>query len=224
MNCDDVFDRITSGEFAPAQDASVESHLARCPRCRSLVEALQPALELFREAEVEEGSGYDGYSSSGDDDRPARRPVRRGVRGMPPTEAGDGLSQAALVRMAAAVILGVALGGAVTVWGRIDSAPQVASPSIGARGNELHDPGDRGGFIAKVRNVAPLDVGLLGMVVACRGEALPAAPDRTPLPSMLVAAANLTCCSDCHSSLVDGIDVADAALAKLAQSCAQCHY
>ena len=224
MNCDDVFDRITSGEFAPEREAAVEAHLIHCPRCRSLVEALQPALELFREAEVEEGSAYDGYATSGEDDRRARLPARRGVRGMPLGEAGDGLSQAALVRMAAAVILGVALGGAVTVWGRIDAAPQSAAPSIGARGNELRDPGDRRGFVAKVRNVGPLDVGLLGMVVACRGESLAASPDRTPLPSMLVAAANLTCCSDCHSSLVYGMHMADAALAKLAQSCAQCHY
>lgn len=50
--CDDVFDILTRGPFpsGDASDSLVESHLASCPGCHRLAEALRPAVELFEES------------------------------------------------------------------------------------------------------------------------------------------------------------------------------
>lgn len=64
MNCDHVFDMLTRGPFPSGdpQDESVELHLQACHECRQLAEALQPAVDLFREViGPEEGSGLPGY-------------------------------------------------------------------------------------------------------------------------------------------------------------------
>jgi hypothetical protein len=52
MNCDDVFDVLTRGPFPTGaeSDRAVELHLAACPECRQLAEALRPAIALFEEA------------------------------------------------------------------------------------------------------------------------------------------------------------------------------
>lgn len=65
MNCDRVFDVLTRGPFPSGdpEDGSVELHLQACHGCRCLAEALQPAVDLFREAiGPEEASRLPGYT------------------------------------------------------------------------------------------------------------------------------------------------------------------
>lgn len=52
MHCDAVFKRLTEGPFPDGRDGDerIEAHLAVCPRCAELAEALTPAPELFHEA------------------------------------------------------------------------------------------------------------------------------------------------------------------------------
>ncbi len=64
MNCDLVFDVLTRGPFPTGEssDCAVERHLTCCHECRSLAEALRPAVELFHEAiEPEDGRDLPGY-------------------------------------------------------------------------------------------------------------------------------------------------------------------
>ncbi|MEZ5943864.1 MAG: hypothetical protein R3C18_20905 [Planctomycetaceae bacterium] len=54
MNCDEVFDLLTS----PVENASPQlgEHLHQCPRCRDLQEAIAPALSVVRGASVSKTS------------------------------------------------------------------------------------------------------------------------------------------------------------------------
>jgi hypothetical protein len=66
MECDQVFMVLTRAPFptGTAIDAPVETHLARCPSCGRVAEALRPAPELFHEALTpREGSVLPGYRS-----------------------------------------------------------------------------------------------------------------------------------------------------------------
>lgn len=222
MNCDDVFDRITSGGADAESDPAVEAHLARCARCRSLVEALEPALELFREAEIEEGAAAGEAFAPSPDGVAGRGAARRGFRGEPLSSKGsEGISHGTLLRMAAAVVLGVALGGALPGWGRLDAGRETA-PVIGARSDVLPD-GD--GNLGRSQAAGLADAGALGIAAACLERALPgfgADPVPAAAPTQ-VAMADLACCSNCHSSLVGHIEHGAAALSKVAQSCAMCH-
>ncbi|HTN73979.1 MAG TPA: hypothetical protein VL096_01985 [Pirellulaceae bacterium] len=78
VDCDQVFDILTRGPFPAGEpsDRAVERHLACCHECRSLAEALRPAVELFHEAiEPEEGRDLPGYHG-------ALAPAARGVAQM----------------------------------------------------------------------------------------------------------------------------------------------
>lgn len=64
VDCDQVFDVLTRGPFPTGEssDFAVERHLACCHECRSLAEALRPAIELFHETiEPEAGRDLPGY-------------------------------------------------------------------------------------------------------------------------------------------------------------------
>ena len=52
MNCDQVFEVLTSGPFPAGHpsDSTVELHLQSCHDCRQLAEALRPAVEIFHES------------------------------------------------------------------------------------------------------------------------------------------------------------------------------
>ena len=52
MNCDQVFQVLTRSSFPASEstDSAVEAHLRTCFDCRSMAEALRPALDLFHEA------------------------------------------------------------------------------------------------------------------------------------------------------------------------------
>lgn len=56
LSCDDVFERLTRGPFPTCEpeDTAVEAHLAGCHDCRSLAEALRPAVRLFADVRVAE--------------------------------------------------------------------------------------------------------------------------------------------------------------------------
>jgi hypothetical protein len=45
MNCDEAFDALTDPGFC--ESAELQSHLARCPRCRQLQQVLEPARSLL---------------------------------------------------------------------------------------------------------------------------------------------------------------------------------
>lgn len=48
MNCDTAFDLLTDPQGAAS--VALESHLARCPRCRQMQETLAPALDWMQDA------------------------------------------------------------------------------------------------------------------------------------------------------------------------------
>jgi hypothetical protein len=52
MNCDQVFEVLTSGPFPAGHpsDSTVELHLQSCHDCRQLAEALRPAVEMLHES------------------------------------------------------------------------------------------------------------------------------------------------------------------------------
>lgn len=65
MTCDEVFDMLTRGPFpsGAANDELVEDHLASCVECRRLATALQPAVDLLREAvDCDEGARLPEYT------------------------------------------------------------------------------------------------------------------------------------------------------------------
>jgi len=67
ISCDEVFEVLTRGPFptGASSDVIVEAHLARCAECRRLAEALQPAVELFREGVApEEGRNLPSYEGA----------------------------------------------------------------------------------------------------------------------------------------------------------------
>jgi len=58
LNCDDVFEALTSGSDAANEDEALHEHLECCAECRKLAEATEPASGLF--AEVLRGDELDG--------------------------------------------------------------------------------------------------------------------------------------------------------------------
>lgn len=46
MNCDQAFDVMTSSRGA--RDPDLHDHMDRCPRCREMLQTLEPALGMFR--------------------------------------------------------------------------------------------------------------------------------------------------------------------------------
>lgn len=131
MNCDQVFDILTRGPFPTGHpsDLEVEMHLHACGGCRRLADALRPAVELFEEAVgPEESRGLPGYWGLLAEDlresptlETQRRPQlahlatpRRRVNESRPSRTvatQESPLQRNLVRVALAVVVGVACGG-----------------------------------------------------------------------------------------------------------------
>ncbi len=63
VNCDQVFDILTRGPFpsGEATDEPVERHLLACHECRTLAEALRPAVGLIHEVIDSDEAGLPGY-------------------------------------------------------------------------------------------------------------------------------------------------------------------
>jgi hypothetical protein len=138
MTCDEYFDHLTSAMPSstgqpPVAGHSPADHLAGCPRCRSLAETLEPALELFRAAVGDAPMENDAPGNLADDipawlledmeaddpDRVAKAPSLRSADTATPPIAYSRRSLAWPVL--AATLIGVLAGGAV--WG-VSSASQ----------------------------------------------------------------------------------------------------
>lgn len=73
VDCDTVYDRLTRGPFRGEgeNDRLVSAHLAVCHDCRTLAEALRPAVDLFHESmQSDERTQLPTYEIQG---KPARR-------------------------------------------------------------------------------------------------------------------------------------------------------
>lgn len=63
MNCELAFDCLT--DPARRDSADLAEHLAHCPRCRDMAEALEPAIDLLSEVSAPESASADAVSFAG---------------------------------------------------------------------------------------------------------------------------------------------------------------
>lgn len=225
MNCDQVFDVLTRGPFPTGErsDADVERHLAVCPECRRLAEALRPALELFQEAvSVEESRDLPGYwgeeletapaSSSGGtlaQLAAAARPLRRATSGRLRALAADWQAWRLAGALLVGFTLGMALVASVTSALRDDTPEE--QPWVAMRAPDAPPPST---FAALSRfHLAP----------ACL-TVFAAEPDGgiATDPGTGSELEQLKCCTQCHGH-GRSIALPPPATALLAQSCAECH-
>ena len=229
IQCDEVFEILTRGPFptgAPS-DGIVESHLTHCESCRQLAEALRPAVELFQEAVAPEESrnlpSYWGDSGSNlapwltvertatrrASRRPAAAPQRARARLKIPAAS---LQPAA--RLAAAVVLGMALAGLLRQLGSVERQLDLQAPLAVSDAHEVRWRLEEDGRQWFDRH---------GLSAAC------AAGDQAP---KLAAsrrgkatkdAIQLACCSSCHSAAGAGRKFSDSAMSTVANACKACH-
>lgn len=237
MNCEQVFDVLTRGPFPTGGsiDEAVEAHLARCPGCRRLAFALQPAQELFEEAvgpqEGQDLPAYSGnlYGSKRERNSAARRPGRTSLRPLrrprPRKNATIGWPWLNLGRFSLAIALGMSLGVVLksSLAPLLGSAVErQAKPSasggtlLAAAGlNEWHDSGlaDRLGLRPACRPMPPRNISTFD------GEQM---PELSALAQSSVEWGSQQCCTQCH---VAGREQhrSDAEVVKIVQSCRYCH-
>lgn len=232
--CDEVFEILTRGPFptgAPS-DGIVESHLKRCAACRELAEALRPAVELFQEAVTPEESrtlpSYLGEPASnlapwltaenGAGSRVAQRtrraaPTRRRLRLSLPVMPAFSLGPAA--RVAAALLLGMALAGLLRQLGSAEGLPGPTPPGGVAEQGQVRWLLAESGFSWFHRNrLSPQCIAdaPAPIVVACRGG------DRS-----VSGAIELACCSTCHAADRARRQLSLKAMSTVANACGACH-
>lgn len=236
MNCDQVFDVLTRGPFPTGHagtDEAVETHLGQCSDCARLATALRPAVDLLTEAiGSDESRALPAYWGElvevpheapvvGSATSPAPVITTPRLRHRQRRAVLPGFSSAG--RLAAAVLLGLALGGALADWDRHTVGPRAsdgdASPrfeahaaAISTGGDETTGPSVRG--LESLHVVAACLEAALGL----RGEAV-SADDRT---LALADFARGHCCTDCHGSL-GSVRASTAGVTRIAQSCQVCH-
>ncbi len=142
MNCDHVFDLLTQVAPAPVGAADdLEAHLAGCSHCRRLANSIQPAVGLLREPSWRNTCQASDLASGGPwmSSRVAARPA--GAVSDPPTEAGADTKTcakgnprrlSALAALAAAVVVGLAIGGAWTSSDSPDNSANSAGNGVTA--------------------------------------------------------------------------------------------
>ncbi len=219
MNCDQVFDILTRGPFptGDACDEHVEAHLAECPDCQRLADALRPAIELFQEAvDPEESLSLPGYFGDAIAERhvpvlsfaahyepPAPRslPVR-----LPPVHA-----RVAAWRTAAMIAIGVTAGLLLST-GAADRA-NVSGAALAPAGS------------ARDAAIGQADwMELAALPAACYRHNPEDAPrDRLHDPQLLASAnlARLSCCTDCHNAASDSVPIS--ATVRVVKHCQNCH-
>lgn len=228
IQCDEVFDILTRGPFptgAPS-DGIVELHLAQCESCRQLAEALRPAIELFQEAVTPEESrtlpSYWGESGSnlapwlsekeGGGSRVVQRSLsRRRIRPQ------LGLSRWSLqpsTRLAAAVLLGMALAGLLRRLGAGESdssAPAAVAALSRARWQLAEDP--RHWFLeTRLKPACAAEVpGAMLETMAARGRG-----GQEPFRQ--------ACCTACHKAASAGGVTPALATRSVVQACSVCHH
>lgn len=217
INCDAVFEILTRAPFPTGEesDEDVELHLAICPDCRRLAEALRPALELFHEAvspeEVNKLPGYFGELSPRLDPRHEGRPVRNRTTGLRATPGREG--HRAIWRFLAGAMLGAC--GGLLVWFAgahpTRNAPPQAWREAAARNvklvaflDEIDAPADcyPPGITSNAREVL--------RVIPAEAGAIPPEPNRAA-----------QCCTYCHAAGNPGRPRGGPG--KILQACRVCH-
>jgi hypothetical protein len=226
MTCDDVFDLLTlqHGAGDSQRREAVERHLKNCRSCRRLADALEPAVELFREcaasddrsaaallpgpwSEAEASSRAAGIASLPEPHRAASRGDWSVLSTAGPSSTpwmwqlfgGD------LMRLAAALLVGLTLGA--LVWGPSNEpAATTAGPGPSAPRVTL----------AALRLTAEC------VPAEHRAASADSGPRLRPA-SELVAAnqlGSLVCCTLCHAS---GMATSKSATLEVVRSCQACH-
>ena len=196
MNCDRVFEILTSGPFPrdDESDSQVETHLAICHNCRQLAEALRPAIRMIHESIVEERDSLPSYAGP---------MTPRGNRIMEQIRAADTNSRP---------------------WrrkeGQTTSSPRLASWNLAlapvgmialilvAYGAKDHVP------------ATPADLSGLGLPNACHD--VPNSTTEANDGSRPNSASTYYCCTHCHSAKHSEIPQF-ATISKLIQACGACH-
>lgn len=114
--CEQVLELLTEGAASPREHQLLAEHLCDCPSCRRLAEALSPAVELFREVLREDAESEDPeFASVLESHRGMWDDVPQDSLSLSPSAAGksrwNGASWWGVMGMAAALLLGVMLGG-----------------------------------------------------------------------------------------------------------------
>jgi len=108
MNCDQAFDYLTDSRLR--QSRKLKRHLARCARCRDMLQTLEPALDLFDSLAIEptfDDLGHDAETPVGAETvRIAQQTAARLDGGRTRRISPRWLSA---VRLAAAGVLGAAI-------------------------------------------------------------------------------------------------------------------
>jgi hypothetical protein len=253
MNCDQVFNALTRGPFPTGNDAldeRVERHLGHCGSCRRLAAALQPAVELFEEAVAPEEScrlpAYWGDVFSRDDGRPATRTKtpkrRRRMTGVRAEGTQDFWKWEHAWRVAAALLLGMALGGVMrAMLAEDDRAGMMAAHDrYRSRSTTHHDRMARLWALDNLQMTAacgPLSfLPAAGVIPIDDGPAISAPPaDAVPHAARIAtdgtddssrslwsAFAEQNCCTECHHAGAP-VGISEPARFRVASSCALCH-
>lgn len=251
MNCDQVFDILTRGPFPTGNrsDRAVELHLADCPDCQRLANALRPAIELFQEAiSGDEGRELPGYWGGMIDESEEFQPADRltqvtrhlpaalhrridcSRRWVSSQTGGNGL------RFVAAMLIGVALGAVVWTAGvpakeswsdasNLTSAARITN----ANGDELQETStaDTPSWSNAKPATSSLDMRItLRLAQACLTSGSNLSNDSEPGVSTaaILSVADLArqhCCTRCHHALAGKSP--PKATAVVAHSCEICH-
>jgi hypothetical protein len=231
LNCDQVFDVLTRGPFptGDASDAAVEHHLRACHDCRTLAEALQPAVELLHEtiapAEATGLPEYQGVLARLDRSvataefagRDLARPAplsRKGVaEARLPTltpaqvQTARPSSLATYARFTAALVLLVALGS--LTWGVLTTAQ---SPSA-----------HRGRTPVRLDREGLVTLAALDLRSACfPRELLPQPGSASSAAPPAINQEALRCCTECHNTANPARAVLGSVVT-FQRSCSACH-
>ncbi|MGE0609896.1 MAG: hypothetical protein AB7O62_22590 [Pirellulales bacterium] len=230
MNCDQAFDHLTL-TVPPADGHALAQHLAGCPRCRSLAETLEPALELFRaDAEMDAGQTFANENNGGAPDWPAchetatppNRPAEPQQPAVPLSRHGHAVaswSDRPIWQVVAALIVGVFVGG--TVWG-IGAVSQ-----RGANGATEKSGLPWPGSLLSVRpgQADGPAAAWAGIRLSDDCQAIPAAGDAPAAPAHRLLGeidrTSLACCTRCHSA--GRASTPSGGIWQIAMSCQACH-
>jgi hypothetical protein len=241
MTCDELFELLTD-EYRAENDEcrdAMKQHLSGCRSCRRLADALEPAVELFRECSAGEDftapSVSSGPWSEPEGSDPAWNSPARGWNDRRCVPRSDqallGFDRAAappwmmqvfggdLLRLAAAILMGLTLGA--LVWGQ-DEAP---SQARGSAGLAIAAPASNAQASVSPR----ITLASLLVTAAClpdehRPVDAPASPRLRPAVELLASAdlGALACCTTCHASLGMASHSKSATL-QVVRSCQACH-
>lgn len=227
MTCDDLLDLLTGQSRADNNQSrdAMKRHLAHCRSCRRLADALEPAVELFREAaagdEFAAPSLYEGPWSEQEREEPewddAEKHAPLVTRPPETPEWVRHLFGGDLLRLAAAVLIGLTLGA--LVWGTTDSPVGATTPGKLA----ISAPGSATLSTPRV-TLASLRLTAACLPIEHRPADAAIAPRVRPATELLASAdySALNCCTLCHASLGEAPH-SRFATSEVVRSCQACH-